>query len=314
MRAIKHVLVVVDPTSDVQHCVQKGARVARALGAAIELFICDYESGVFPGLGVPREVLDEAWKQRHAQAEDRLRWLAEPLRESGLKVLTDYSRRESLHAGVVDKVRKYGADLVVKDTHFHGAISRALFTNADWHLIRECPAPLLLTKPAQWNSPVRVAAALDPGHADDKPAGLDHELLDVAADLAGALQGEMRAVHVFDPLPIMAGMASPGSGIGAVPMVDVELIDSLRKYHDKEFRAVVARHSGFEGHADLIEGPPVTALPDYVTQNKIDVLVTGAVSRSVIRRLLVGSTAERLLDRLPCDILVVKPVPGLAVP
>jgi universal stress protein E len=33
----------------------------------------------------------------------------------------------------------------------------------------------------------------------------------------------------------------------------------------------------------------------------------GAVSRSGLRKLFLGSTAEQLLDRLPCDVLVVKP-------
>ena len=307
MRPVKHVLVIVDPTSDVQHCVQKGASVARAMGAVLELFICDYEAGAFPSLGLPRQVVDEVWKQRHAHAEEKLRMLAQPLRETGLRVLTDCARRESLHAGVVDKVQKYGVDLVVKDTHFHSAISRALFTNADWHLIRECPVPLMLTKSAQWSSPIRVAAALDPGHTDDKPASLDHELLEAARNLAAAMKGEALAVHVFDPLLVMAGMAATGSGIGAVPVVDVELIKSLREFHDREFRAVLARHADFAGPADLIDGAPLTELPAYAERRKIDMLVMGAVSRSAIRRFLVGSTAERLLDRLPCDILIVKP-------
>jgi universal stress protein E len=33
----------------------------------------------------------------------------------------------------------------------------------------------------------------------------------------------------------------------------------------------------------------------------------GAVSRSGLKRLLIGNTAERVLDLLTCDILIVKP-------
>jgi universal stress protein E len=36
-------------------------------------------------------------------------------------------------------------------------------------------------------------------------------------------------------------------------------------------------------------------------------LVMGAISRSAVGRLLIGSTAERVLDALPCDVLIVKP-------
>ena len=37
-----------------------------------------------------------------------------------------------------------------------------------------------------------------------------------------------------------------------------------------------------------------------------DLVVMGAVSRSGLQRLFIGSTAEEVLDRLPCDVLIVK--------
>jgi universal stress protein E len=33
----------------------------------------------------------------------------------------------------------------------------------------------------------------------------------------------------------------------------------------------------------------------------------GAISRTRLQEVFIGSTAERVLDRLPCDVLVVKP-------
>ena len=33
----------------------------------------------------------------------------------------------------------------------------------------------------------------------------------------------------------------------------------------------------------------------------------GVVARSGLKRLLIGNTAERVLDHLPCDLLVIKP-------
>jgi universal stress protein E len=308
MQSIKHILVVVDPTSTVQHCVEKGAILARAFGAVLELFVCDYQSGVLLGNTLPKEVVHAVLKDRRAQLDQQLLAIAEPLRRTGLKVLTDYSFQEHLHAGVIRKVGLCGADIVVKDTHYHGVIQRTLFTNSDWHLIRECPVPLLLVKASAWHTPLRVAAALDPGHADDKPAELDQLLLQATERLAEAMGGEALAVHAFDLMPLMAGMSSVASGIGVEPVVDIELVSALRKYHDEQFRATLASRPAFASHSAMIEGSPVTELPAYAVRERVDLLVTGAVSRSPFRRLLVGSTAESLLDRLPCDILVVKPV------
>jgi len=49
------------------------------------------------------------------------------------------------------------------------------------------------------------------------------------------------------------------------------------------------------------------SLPALVEEIDAAVVVMGAISRSGIDRVFVGSTAERLLDELVCDVLVVKP-------
>ena len=43
-----------------------------------------------------------------------------------------------------------------------------------------------------------------------------------------------------------------------------------------------------------------------VRQYGIDIMAMGAVSRSGLKRMLIGSTAEDVLEHLPCDMLVVK--------
>jgi hypothetical protein len=40
---------------------------------------------------------------------------------------------------------------------------------------------------------------------------------------------------------------------------------------------------------------------------KASLVVMGAVSRSGLKRLLIGNTAEAILDSLTCDVLVMKP-------
>ena len=39
----------------------------------------------------------------------------------------------------------------------------------------------------------------------------------------------------------------------------------------------------------------------------VNILVMGAISRSKIDRLLLGSTAEKIIDAVECDILILKP-------
>jgi universal stress protein E len=51
------------------------------------------------------------------------------------------------------------------------------------------------------------------------------------------------------------------------------------------------------------------SLPQLVRAESTDIVVMGAVSRSFLRRAVIGHTAERLLDVLDCDVLIAKP-PG----
>jgi len=78
---------------------------------------------------------------------------------------------------------------------------------------------------------------------------------------------------------------------------------AARKLLDRELRTtripqarrhVVARH-------------PEAAIPETAKETHAAIVVMGAISRSGLKRLFIGNTAERVLDLLPCDILIVKP-------
>jgi universal stress protein E len=57
----------------------------------------------------------------------------------------------------------------------------------------------------------------------------------------------------------------------------------------------------------LLAREPVNAITEAVDKSHSAIVVMGAMSRSGIKRLLIGNTAERILDDLSCDIMVVKP-------
>jgi universal stress protein E len=305
--AIRQLLVIIDPYTTAQPCVNKAARLARSSGAEIELFICDNSPEARANRYVASELYEAALADRRARHDAQLELLAGPLRQQGLKVTTDVVFDDPLHQGIVEKVRALGPDIVIKDTHYHGPVRRAFFTHTDWHLIRECPVPLLLTKPAVWRAAVRIVAAVDPGHADDKPATLDRELLAATEQLSTYLRGDVRAVHVFDAIPLFAMSVPAAAEASGLAWADGQYVETLRRMHQRDLDALITEYPAFAGHTDFLEGPPATVLPDYVADRDVDVMVLGAVSRGALQRLLVGSTAERMLDRLPCDILILKP-------
>ncbi|HEX7374830.1 MAG TPA: universal stress protein [Steroidobacteraceae bacterium] len=306
MRRLDRILAVVDPTVETQSAVAKAACLARASGATLELFICDFDPALsgrpFADTAAVRMLREEFLDERGEYLED----LADELRAGGLNVETHVHWDNPLHRGILARIRESAPDLVVKDTHFHSLLRRTLFTNTDWNLIRTSPAPLLLAKSAGWPAHPRLLAAVDPGHLADKPAALDHDILDFAALLAQFVDGEVDAVHAFFPAALLAlttGMG--GLPLGGETAVD-EIVAAERGRIEEGVRKLAAAHSLPAGRVHLVQGSAAEALPRAVVDLRADLVLMGAVSRSRLEELFIGSTAERVLDRLPVDVLVVK--------
>ena len=294
----KRILVVVDPRSDAQTAVERAAWLAAKVSAGLELFICDFDPDIDAGRSSTIWIEQPVREHLIEKLREKLDALAAPLRARDLKVSIDVSWDHPLHDGIVRKVRDSQPWLVAKDTHHHGVLKRTILTNTDWHLIRDCPAPLLLVKPNTVPENPKVFAAVDPLHVHDKPARLDNELLKVAGTLAADVGGELHVVHAYMvPVELMVPDASQ---INAV-------VKKTRQSHKDAFAEFLEPHAIPDACAHLIESPVDEALPGVTEKEGAWVIVMGAISRGGLERVFIGSTAERVLDRLPCDVLIVKP-------
>ena len=306
MQRLDRILAVVDPTVEVQVGAAKAARLARLSGAALELFICDFDPALtgqpFFDTDALRRLREDFIAERAAYLED----LADELRAGGLDVTTHVHWDNPLYEGILRRVAEFKPDLLVKDTHYHSLLRRALFTNTDWDLIRRCPVPLLLSRTADWPARPRILAALDPGHHGDKPAALDHDILDAAQFLARQLDGSIEAVHAFFPAALLAAT----TGFGGVPYVPefsfTDLVESERARVSAATLELARAHGLAAESVRVLQGSAVEVLPGVATSDHVDLVVMGAVSRSRLREVFIGSTAERVLDRLPCDVLVIR--------
>jgi len=306
MQRLDRILAVIDPTVDVQVGAAKAARLARLSGASLELFACDFDPALtgqpFFDTDMLRRLREEFIDERAAYLED----LADELRAGGLDVSTHVHWDNPLYEGILRRVAEFEPDLVIKDTHYHSFLRRALFTNTDWNLIRRCPVPLLLSRTADWPAQPRILAALDPGHHGDKPAALDHDILDAALFLARQLDGTVEAVHAFFPAALLA--ATTGfAGVPLAPDLGVtDLLESERTRVSAAAREIAKAHGMTDQSVRVLQGSATEVLPRVATEDHVDLVVMGAVSRSRLREVFIGSTAERVLDRLPCDVLVIR--------
>lgn len=299
------ILVAIDSSEAADTALARAAFWGRALDARIVLLACVYDPYLAGTRYYDGDDLRRAREALLKQEVSRLESLATPLHEAGLApdILAVWDTPE--YEGIVRQAMELEPRLVVKQTHFHGKLERAIFGHTDWQLIRTCPAPLLLVKEAGYHDPLRIRAAVDPLQSHDKPAELDDRIIETAAALRDAAGADFGLVHAVDDIAPLAAAASGGLMPNALPLEELE--ETLRERHAKRLAALAADYDIPHDRVRNLNGAPERVLPEFVRREDVDVLVIGSVARGPLKRAIIGSTSEKVLDRIPCDLLVVKP-------
>jgi universal stress protein E len=87
----------------------------------------------------------------------------------------------------------------------------------------------------------------------------------------------------------------------------VNVTAQQRERIEREFEALVERYRLPPRRRHLRAGHAAAEIIAVADRIEAGIVVMGAVSRSGLKRLFVGSTAERMIDHLNCDVLVLKP-------
>ena len=305
MRKISKILAVVDPTAKDQPAVGRAAWLAKSSGAELGLLVCYYNEYLSGDRLFDSPSLEKARLEVIQSHEQYLETIAEPIRAEGVVVTTSAMWDHPLYEGIVRHASESGSDIVVKDTHHHSAVTRALLTNTDWNLIRTCPMPLWLVKPQGFAEMPVFVAAIDPMHQHDKPAALDDEILHVGKAISRQVQGELHAFHSYDPRIAVATATANAYIPVSLPFDEIE--QQMHEDHQKRFSEITEFHKLDADKSHLVAGLTHEELPLIADKLKADVVVMGAVARNRWKRLFIGATAERTLEHLPCDLLIIKP-------
>ncbi len=305
MHNISKILAVIDPTTEEQPALHRAAWLAKKCDAQLELLVCYYNEYLSGDRLFDSPSLEKARSEVIENQTAHLEKIASPLRTDGLDVSVSAVWDHPLYEGIVRHAVGSGVDLVVKDTHHHSAVTRALLSNTDWNLIRTCPVPLWLVKPNDVGDAPQFVAAIDPMNQHDKPAALDDEILHLANYFAGATGGDVHAFHSYDPRIAVATATANAYIPVSLPFDEIE--QQMHEDHQKRFREIAEFHKVDEDKAHLVAGLTHEELPAKAEEIRADVVVMGAVARNRWKRLFIGATAERTLEHLPCDLLIVKP-------
>ncbi len=302
MPTIRRILVAIkNPYARSFPVLEKAVQLARALDAHLELFHA-IAAPVYVDFELVDEALSDLESTRRRQYRDRLETIASRVREQGVAVTTNAECDFPAHEAILRRAQRMNAGLIMAEAHAGRHRMPWLLQLTDFELLRHSPVPVLLVKNRRpYEHPV-VLAAVDPAHAFAKPSKLDDDILAAGSTFSTALRGTLHAVHAYVPVP---SDAKPS-----------ELLkeDATERLDARARTKARARLDGLLRKADLprvrkhlVAQHPINAIPDLARKLDCSIVVMGAISRSGLKRLFIGNTAERMLDSITCDILVVKP-------
>ena len=201
---------------------------------------------------------------------------------------------------IIHEVLRKDHDLVIITPEGKGELKDMLFGTTTMHLMRKCPCPVWAIKPSSDVPFPKVLAAVDPDPDDPESVSLNRKILEMASSLAEMHKSELHIVHAWD-FHIRSVMIPKN--------VNDEIQEEMRSIHKSWFKELLKNHvpDHPKEQTHLIMGEAGNQIPRLAKEKDIDLIVMGTVSRTGIPGFFIGNTAEKILYRVDCSVLAVKP-------
>lgn len=128
--------------------------------------------------------------------------------------------------------------------------------------------------------------------------------LKYAVEFAKIFDGSLTLMYVVEPL-----VYPPDFSFGQIGYPNIE--DEVTRRAEQELQALVDEHIGGEVATEkvVVSGKPFYEIIDYASENDIDLIIIATHGASGVEALLFGSTAEKVVRKADCPVLVVRGEP-----
>jgi nucleotide-binding universal stress UspA family protein len=296
MDAFKSILVDIDASVAAHPALERAIRLARASGA--RLTITDVMTvPAYARRYLPADVEDEMVRGRRQQ----LARIAH--------AITDVPTEARLLDGrpgtvLIQEVLRSNHDLLMR-SHARDVTPSGPqpFGAVDMELLRKCPCPVLLVRQGTVGEHPQIAGAVNASTEEPAERALNARIVEwtlLMAELEGGLPILLQAWAPFAER--MVRTHSSEEAFAAY-------VEDVRQRTAGDVAQLAQSFGGRLAGVETVHrrGEPEDVIPEFAVAQGVDLVVMGTVARGGIAGLLIGNTAERVLRRLPCSVLAVKP-------
>ena len=317
MKEINSILCVVDPDSNSEAALEQAVRIANDHQADITVVSVLNTTGM---LGVFFHNKQEINKNLQESLNDKRNTLEnwvkkyEPNLNFKIECFTGIGFIE-----IVRSVIKDQHDLVVKCANDVVWLDR-LFGSDDMHLLRKCPCPVLMLKPDQNKVFRNILATVDVcddfDEVDDNRVQdeLNKKVLEYSAIFS--VSG-LNALHIGCAWEAYGEDFLRYGAFSHMPEEKVDLYtEQARRECSDNLGFLVEEMNNLVGKdtinylrpkVHLVKGKPSAEIPLMVKKYDVDLIVMGTVARTGIPGIIIGNTAESILELVHCSVLAIKP-------
>lgn len=304
MQRFKNILLVYDGTEEGKSTLDRAVNLVTRNQA--RLTIIDVIDGIPQDYQMliaaqhPQEIMEFVVKKQ----KERLEQYIVPFLEAGLKVTTKVLVGKKF-IEIIREVLRNNHDLVIKTARGKGGVRDILFGSTAMHLMRKCPCPVLVMKPGRSRRYYRILAAVDVTPAEAKVNTLNAKIMDLATSLTHLDQSELHIIHAWNIPYERLLKESVDKSPREIEKWKNKTRKLPKKYLDdflKKYTLEKVRHQ-----VHLLKGRASELIPELAQKKRINLLVMGTLCRTGIPGFFIGNTAEKVLHRVNCSVLTVKP-------
>jgi nucleotide-binding universal stress UspA family protein len=278
--SLKKLLVCTDGSPESQGAIKAALDLARSAGSKVYLlevmsFIPGYELQS-PDLLPPPPINLEVQAAQEAAVRERLEgWQAEAAKQ-GVDLEPRLRTSSSAYEGILEEAEELGPDWIIMGRHGFTGLARLLMGSVTARVIGHSPVNVLVVPQEATLSFRRLLMA-----SDDSPFS--------TAAFGEALSIAQRMGSTLIAVSVAAG--------------DGEIKTAMEVTAKLEAAAAT---QGLALETMVLRGKPDEAIVKAAQAKEVDLIVLGSHGRTGLRRLLMGSVAERVIGQAKCPVLVVK--------
>lgn len=234
--------------------------------------------------------------------QSKLREITEKLTSTGLNFRGSVIKGKPSYE-ILEIAQRENIDLIIMGRSGHGLIDRLLVGSTTLRVLRHSDIPVLAVMKRATKDEVSMPHILVPLEISENV----DTAIDYAINLASKIRSKLTVLYVFR-LDIYT-YEVPASTL---------VLDDLIKSSSEELTKRVEELK--QKHTELIEGlndveinneviqaiNPAVAIADYASKTDVDLIVINTHGRMGIRRLIIGSVTEKVIQEAPCAVLAMK--------